>query len=312
MKQNKSTKTSFDVIFDVCKEEKIKYQLLSKDWVIKLNKNDKTKYVLGYKFDNNSHALGKIFDDKYAMYCLLKSFDLPVIEHNIIYKEDNENEYANGCKGYKYLNKLFKKYKSNVVIKVNNGSCGIGVFHSDNYDDLKQEYDRLISSRLSLSVCPFYDIKNEYRAIFVDNKLKLLYKKIKPVVVGDGKSTIKELLCKFNNNFFKDYNEENRDIVLKNGEKFEFGWKFNLSKGSISSMEIEDSDKIKIEEILNKINEKIELNFCSVDIVKTTQNKFLIMEINSGVMMNNFINQHSNGYAIAKDIYKCAILNMFK
>lgn len=181
-----------------------------------------------------------------------------MIEHNIIYKEDNENEYANGCKGYKYLNKLFKKYKSNVVIKVNNGSCGVGVFHSDNYDDLKQEYDRLISSRLSLSVCPFYDIKNEYRAIFVGNKLKLLYKKIKPVVVGDVKSTIKELLCKFNNNYFKDYNEENKDIV------------------------------------------------------KTTQNKFLIMEINSGVMMDNFINQHSNGYAIAKDIYKCAILNMFK
>ena len=36
------------------------------------------------------------------------------------------------------------------------------------------------------------------------------------------------------------------------------------------------------------------------------------MEINSGVMMDNFIKQDNNGYDIAKDIYKCAVEEMFK
>ncbi|MBQ1645337.1 MAG: hypothetical protein II052_00415, partial [Prevotella sp.] len=36
-------------------------------------------------------------------------------------------------------------------------------------------------------------IKNEYRAIVLDNEIKLLYKKINPTVIGDGSSTLKEL-----------------------------------------------------------------------------------------------------------------------
>lgn len=36
------------------------------------------------------------------------------------------------------------------------------------------------------------------------------------------------------------------------------------------------------------------------------------MEINSGVMMSNLINQLDDGYLIAKEIYKEAIKKMFK
>ena len=51
--------------------------------------------------------------------------------------------------------------------------------------------------------------------------------------------------------------------------------------------------------------------FCSVDIIKTKDSNFYVMEINSGVMMQNFIKQNENGYMIAKLIYKEAIIEMF-
>ena len=56
----------------------------------------------------------------------------------------------------------------------------------------------------------------------------------------------------------------------------------------------------------------INLTFGTIDIIKTTDNKLLVMEINSGVMMSNLINQLDDGYLIAKEIYKEAIKKMFK
>ena len=300
------------IIKEICNELNIKYTFLSKDWVIMLEYNNKIRFLSGYKFDLNKHALGLILDDKYAMYDVLNYKYIPVIKHDIVYKYDNNNLYAKDCKGLEYAKKLFSKYQENIVLKINNGTCGRDIYHVNNLDDLINKYNKLMIKYSSISICPFYDVINEYRAILINGRIKLLYKKIKPRLVGDSKKTIKELLQEFNPEYFKDYNEENKDIILKAGEVYEYDWKFNLSRGSISSFDILESDKKEISNIINKINEFFELKFVSVDIIKTSDNRFLVMEINSGVMMENFINQHEDGEKIAKEIYKEAILEMFK
>lgn len=300
------------IIKEICNELNIKYTFLSKDWVIMLEYKNKTRFLSGYKFDLNKHALGLILDDKYAMYDVLNYKNIPVIKHDIVYKDSNNNLYAKDSKGLEYAKKLFYKYQENVVLKINNGTCGRDIYHVKDLDDLIIKYNKLMMKHSAISICPFYDITNEYRAILINGQIKLLYKKIKPRVVGDSKKTIKELLQEFNPEYFKDYNENNKNIILKQGEIFEYDWKFNLSRGSLSSLDILESDKIEIINIIDKINEFLDLKFVSVDIIKTSDNRFLVMEINSGVMMENFINQHENGEKIAKEIYKEAILEMFK
>lgn len=302
----------FKIIKEICKELNIKYQLLSKNWVIVLEYNNKIRFLSGYKFDLNKHALGLILDDKYAMYDVLNYKNIPVIKHDIVYKNSNNNLYAKDSKGLEYAKKLFYKYQENIVLKTNNGTCGRDIYHVKDLDDLIIKYNKLMIKYSAISICPFYDIINEYRAILIDGQIKLLYKKIKPRVVGDSKKTIKELLQEFNPEYFKDYNEDNKNIILKQGEVFEYDWKFNLSRGSLSSLDILESDKIEIINIINQINEFLDFKFVSIDIIKTAENKFYVMEINSGVMMENFINQHENGEKIAKEIYKEAILEMFK
>ena len=69
------------IIEDICKENGIKYNFLSKDWVIMLEKDGKNRFISGYKFDLNSHGIGLIVDDKYALYDVLKVKTIPVIEH---------------------------------------------------------------------------------------------------------------------------------------------------------------------------------------------------------------------------------------
>ena len=110
------------IIKEICNELNIKYTFLSKDWVIMLEYKNKTRFLSGYKFDLNKHALGLILDDKYAMYDVLNYKNIPVIKHDIVYKDSNNNLYAKDSKGLEYAKKLFYKYQENVVLKINNGT----------------------------------------------------------------------------------------------------------------------------------------------------------------------------------------------
>ena len=67
----------------------------------------------------------------------------------------------------------------------------------------------------------------------------------------------------------------------------------------------------KFHKIIKNITKEINISFGSIDIIKTDNKEYLIMEINSGVMMDNFIIQHEDGELIAKKIYKRAIEKMF-
>lgn len=64
-------------------------------------------------------------------------------------------------------------------------------------------------------------------------------------------------------------------------------------------------------DIVKEIINVIDVKFVSIDIVKLTDNKYMVMEINSGVMMENLIKLQGDGEQVAKDIYREAIDIMF-
>lgn len=299
------------LIKEICKENNIECDVLSTGWILSLNKNGVRRFISGYKFDNNMYALGQIFDDKFATYELLKSCQIPVCEHNILYSERNHNVYAIGCNTFSYVLNLFNKYNSDIVIKINNGTCGINVNRFRDLETLREFFENL-NTKSSFSICPFYNIKNEYRVIILNNEVKLVYKKKLPEVIGNGHSTIKELLLQFNLEYFKNINDKSLNRILKKGERFSYGWKFNLSAGSLPSFDIDETDRKIILDIVSRIIENISIGFCSIDIIKTIESQYLVMEINSGVMMKNFMMNSDEDYNIAKTIYTKAILKMFE
>ena len=160
----------------------------------------------------------------------------------------------------------------------------------------------------TICASPYYDVENEYRAIVLNGEVKLLYKKIRPIVVGDGHSTIAELLKEFNPYYFKNYKN---DVVLREGEEYKYGWKFNLAAGSLPSLEIEEQIKEEVTDFATNTARQLNMGFCSVDVIKC-EDKYRVMEVNTGVMMNRFINEAPDGYNIAKQIYSDAIDTMMK
>ncbi len=291
------------IIKQICQERSIQYEELSDDWIIKLTKENRNKFIVGYKFDLNNQATSEICNDKFALYAVLKSEEIPVIEYNILFKNEEDK-----------LEKYFYEYNQNVVLKPNNGTCGNNVLHICEYDKLKSEYNKLISKCYSVDICPFYEIESEYRVIYLPTK-QHIYKKVKPIITGDGVHSVKELLIEFNSEYFGDernLKNENisADYIPKFGEKIEYEWRFNLSRGA-KIADVDDEEKNILMNMINNIIKVIDLKFVSIDIVKLTNNQYMVMEINSGVMMENLVKLQDDGIQIAKSVYGEAIDLMF-
>ena len=306
-------KNSFKgIIQQICDENSIKYKLLSKDWVIMLEKDGKTRYICGYKFDLNGHGIGLIADDKFALYEILKAKGIPVIEHKIVYNSTNKSYYAVGCNTHEYVKDYFLKNNNHIVIKPNDGKCGHNVFNVSDINEIDSILDKLFINNYSVSICPFYDIKHEHRAIMLDGENKLLYTKCLPVVIGDGKKTIRELLLEFNNSYFQDKLQDSKyERILSKYEKFQYDWKFNLSQGAIAKkLENEELYK-KLINLAKQVCRETNLKFASVDIIETTNNDLLVLEANSGVTIDKYVCLNPDEYITAKEIYAVAIEKLF-
>ena len=295
-----------EIIKEICKEEDIKVEIMSNNYLIKLTKNNVTKFIWGCKFPLNDHSIGSIIDDKYALYEICKNNNISVIEHKIIWNPSNKL----GENTSKLLKEYFFKYNENVVLKPNNGSKGIDVNHLTNLNDLINISNKLFSKYFSLSICPYYDIKNEYRVVILDNEVKLVYEKDKLVVKGDGKDSVKNLLIKGNPIYFQNKNLTKYDYVLNDGKIFEYDWRFNLSRGAtaklISDKELED----KITSLALDVTKILGARFVSVDIINSN-GKLLVMEVNSGVCIDKVCNFIDKDLKQVKEIYRSAIKKMF-
>lgn len=304
------------IIKQIALENDLSYEVLSCDLIIKLTKDNKIRYINGYKFGLNSHSLGLILDDKYATYELLNSLGISVCKHHILFRPTNHNSYAKNYNSFDYCYDLFLKYNKNVILKVNNGTCGDGVYHITTKKELKKVYNHLLKYNFSISLCPYYDIKNEYRVILLNNEIKIMYGKINPVVIGNGKDKLIDLLKDFNINYFGYKANLKKNInynkVLKKDEKFIYDFKYNLSKGSIITEDIDKETKSIISKMAKDVSKKINLGFGSIDIIKTNDDKYYVLEINSGVMIENYIKLTSDGFKKAKKVYEEAVLEMFK
>ena len=291
------------LIQSIGEELNIKVTLLSDNWLTILERDNEIHYIQGYKFDLNNHGLGNIIDDKGLFYDLLTYKNLPIIKHHVIFKNYNKEEVLD----------YFNSHNREIVIKGNIGTCGKEVYKVNNEKDLFEKIDYLFQSQFSISLCPYYDIVNEYRVIVLNNTPRVVYGKTRPIVVGNGKSSLRELANSFNPLYYKgDKLLKLDNYIPKENEEVVLNFQFNLSNGALMFLDIESSLKKVLEDLAIKVSNEINLMFGSIDIIKTRDNRLLIMEANSGVMMNSFIKQHENGYNIAKNIYKDAINLMFK
>ena len=260
-----------EIVKEICIEKNIEYKILSKDWIIRLEDDNKIGYIVGAKFSINSVTAACIASDKYATYEVLKYAGIPVIEHKMIFNPKRRKGYVSDLNSKteikKYINSQPNKM---VVIKANEGACGNDVYLCKNYSEISKNLKKIFRNKDSVSICPFYEIDTEYRVICLDNECKLIYGK------KAGKDT----------------------------------WKHNLSQGAYV-VDVEDENlKNRLEDIAIKAVKEIGIRFASVDIIKLKSGELLVIEVNLRVTIHKYIEFVDNGREIAKQIYGEAIEKM--
>lgn len=273
------------------------------DWLIEILYKDKRMLIYGYNFSNNTASTVKLCNDKAACSEFLFNYDIPCVAHCLITPQTNE----------KYIKELCNTLGYPIIVKDNNGTCGQDVFRVMNFERVMHNAKYLWKKNKTVSICAEENVDDEYRLIFYDGELLLCYKKIAPYVIGDGISTMGELIKE------KNIKVDGKDIKfnvdykkkLKRGVRQNLTWKRNLCLGN-SPFIINKPDPIMID-ISQRAIYNLDIKFCSVDILKLRNGHRKILEINGGVMMKYFAQCDSvNGYNIAFDIYKKAILKYFE
>jgi hypothetical protein len=106
------------LVEEICREKNISLDCLSCGWILKLVKNEKTRFIIGINFDLNTKSISMILNDKYATYEILKSFGIPIIEHRILFTPDSRFHQLYGGTFENALS-IFHEYHDDVVIKPN-------------------------------------------------------------------------------------------------------------------------------------------------------------------------------------------------
>ena len=164
------------IIKDISQELNIKYKIISDGYITIIEKNKRIVYLYANLYGLNSDVVNFLCDDKYAMYELLKEYNIPVIEYKLVWHPGNTKEEI--AKKILEVKKYFRKNNYHLVIKPNFGNGGNNVLQIVNEENIKEIFLNLLKKTNYLVVNPFYNIKNEYRIIMLNGKVRLIYKKI--------------------------------------------------------------------------------------------------------------------------------------
>lgn len=293
------------IVKEICKEEKINFTSYSEDYVLQLEANKKIMYIFGNRFPNNNAAVEQICNDKSALSCVLDYFEIPHVAHFYFDSPvffDNCSHNGNWNK----IQTLLKKYGT-IVCKNNRGTGGNNVYKVTNQKELEVATLKIFKVSNSMCVSPYYDIESEYRVVIVGNEFQYAFKKIRSCVVGDGKHTIFELCISLpNKNNIISNSTVDWDYIPANCEKVEIEWRHNLGQGASPVLVDDEPTKAKLISLAKHCASALNLGFVSIDIIESDGN-LRVLEINSGVMIENFSKCSAFYYQLAKNAVSKAI-----
>ena len=108
-------------------------------------------------------------------------------------------------------------------------------------------------------------------------------------------------------------NQTNRTIYSSSSTHLinELNFQFNLSRGARMFLDIDENLKKRIVSLSDDVINRLDLSFVSVDIIHTMDDKLLVMEANSGIMMDNYLRFNPQKYNDVYNLYYDAIKIMF-
>ncbi len=333
--------TFVKLIKEICEEKGITCTGFSGDWAFLLTKEDKKAFIFGYQFGLDLAAQAAVCKDKAIAADMMEHLGIPCVPHTC-FMSPAHPEYIFGESGY-YADMiaLLKKYKK-VVCKDNQGTGGHLVFVAQTQKELEYAAHCIYAEAPSMCIAPYVPIRDELRCIMLDGKPAVVFRKCRPQLIGDREHSVQELLAMkvAEDPAFADrllsgetvsYDFEHGDkkhkkgaYVPKKDETYVLSWKHNLGQGAApeilysfdhSKLHVSNEDievVSKSIELAKQVTDAFKLRFVSCDVIRTYDDRYMILEVNNGVMMENLASYNDAYYRLAKKIYTKAIEKSLK
>jgi glutathione synthase/RimK-type ligase-like ATP-grasp enzyme len=271
---------------------------------MKLSYKSREMFIYGYQFPLNGAVADALCKDKSATYELLKECKIPAIPH-LYFTCPEWKHYVGGSDDQQRLNDLLSEYGM-LVLKPNEGTGGRDVYFVDRVETVLEAQMKIFKRNDAMAVSPFFQIEDEYRTIVLNDTVKITYKKKRPSVIGDGVKNVALLAHEKYSGLVEVAPSVDLNYVPLAGAEFILSQKHNLGLGG-EAQDVDDSVLLQqIEELAIKVAKIITIRFAAVDIVILSGVPY-VLEINSGVMAENYGSTSKANYDKIKKIYEEAI-----
>lgn len=299
------------VLEDIFAKKGIAWTSHSYGWVYDLQKEDKHARLLGYHFGLNDDASSLICQDKSAASDILAGHGIPHVHHSFFYSPTSP-EYMPAAGEWEALTALLREHGT-LVCKDNVGTGGKSVVVAHDQRELEAAAYAIFATGSNLCVCPYVRVQEEFRVILLQDTPRIVYKKVRPSVTGDGVSSVRELCL----GALGDKDEalpfppaDLADVVPAAGEVVPLEWRHNLGQGARASLDVDDAIKPSVCSLAVSAAKALGVRFASVDVIQTDAG-LQVLEVNSGVMMDAFLAQDEECFALGKSVYADAVDLLF-
>lgn len=306
------------LVREIAAEQDIQLASFSHDWLLRLERGGRARHILGYNFEINSATAQMITSDKAATADILAAEGIAHVDHRLFLKPTLA-DYVSSDGNWQRMQAYAKERGYPLVAKANQGTGGGQVYRVENALELEVAVQRIFANQRGLSLSPFLEIEQEFRAIVLDEDCELLYAKQRPAVSGDGQSTVLELIeqALLAGTITSELASQALDgragdlkQVLDKDQELLLGWKHNLGAGARPLLLERGERYEELAALAEEARSAVGIRFASVDIVQVA-GELAVLEVNSGVMMEFFVQHYPEQRETAKSIYAKAIEKMF-
>jgi glutathione synthase/RimK-type ligase-like ATP-grasp enzyme len=216
-------------------------------------------------YDINSAGATYVARDKSLTKFFLGGRGYPVLPGHTLFSRDDVPELA---------------YP--VMVKANAEAGGAGIERVDSREELGAALDRAFAFGSVVLIEPYVANMRDYRLLVLDGKLLLAYERIPLTIIGDGRSTIRELAPSR-----EDVNLRGHawSDVLAEGESLRLLDVANLSQGGNA---VEIAPSAELTQLAISAARDMNLRFCGVDILTDAGDTRWILELNASPTIHHF------------------------
>ncbi len=292
-------KAKMQLFQEIADDLKIRMEAILNAFIIRMDNGFIQKEIVGFTFDLNGAAAARTCNDKTATAAILQRDQVAHVEH-ILASDCDPNDFA-------------KQYDYNLVCKPKNGKMGNGVVRVRKPNDLQ----KALSTISELCLSPYYEIEGEHRVVMLNHIPLIAFEKVKPQIVGDGKSTVAQLVGNYFSNTPPTFLQKMKEFkpawlplgnILNPGEVMHLQWKHNIFTARVLDPNQEASLIRNIHELAIAATKSLGITFCCVDIIAIKGGGLRVLEVNASVCLE----AREIGYENVKKIYTSAVSLMLK